>query len=177
MFPLSLLFEAFSFLKIPNIRQAALIGGAGLLIIGGGWLAYTVIQEKFTSQESAIETASQKLKEANGLNKNLSLSLAQTAEERDDAERRLVELNNKHRQEAKELEEFKRENAELQHKLAKAMADDPCAIQPLPDAAIRLHSESINSFNTRYSAGGKTQQTDTAGGNVPFTRGDDRQIR
>lgn len=29
MFPLSLLFEAFSFLKIPNIRQAALIGGAG----------------------------------------------------------------------------------------------------------------------------------------------------
>ena len=171
MFPLSLLFEAFSFLKIPNIRQAALIGGAGLLIIGGGWLAYPVIQEKFTSQASAIETASQKLKEANGLNKNLSLSLAQTAEERDDAERRLVQLNNKHLQEAKELEVFKRENAELQHKLTEAMANDPCSTQPLPDAAIRLHSESIKSFNARYSAEGETQQANTSSGNVPVARG------
>jgi chromosome segregation ATPase len=177
MFPLSLLFEAFNFLKIPNIRKAALIGGTGLLIIGGVWLVCSTIQQKLTTQASAIEMASQNLQEAEGVNKTLSLSLTQTKEERDDAERRLIELNNKHLQEAKELEVFKRENAELQYKLTEAMADDPCSAQPLPGAAIRLHSESIKSFNTKYSAEGKTQQANTASGNVPIARGTDHKVR
>lgn len=174
MFPFSLILDVLSMLKMPNIRRAALIGGAGVIFIGLSWLGYTFIRQKFDNQATEIGKVRDGLSSANELNKALNLSLTHAAADRDEAERRLVELNSKHWQEAQELEIFKRENAKLQQQIAEAMADDPCATKPLPDSAIRLHSDSIKSFNAKYRTRGKTQQANITSGNVPVTGGNDR---
>ncbi|MCL1031391.1 hypothetical protein [Serratia silvae] len=173
MSPLPLVF---SILKIPKIRRAALIGGVALLVVATAWGGYAVIASKFAEQASALEETHGALRNANNRNDALTSALATTAADRDDAENRLVELNKKRGQEAEKLEEFKRENVVLQEKLAQAMVDDPCSIQPLPAAVVRLHHESISAFNAKYRPR-QAQQAHSTGGNVPSAGGLDRAVR